>query len=102
MHTEDTARSNGLTCRSFARIASVGVASAVLFMRSIPALASEGGKQRVFVDSLDRSVTVATIIENVTPVGVHAQTLMTTLCPEGLVSLEKRRFRCCGLRRSGN
>lgn len=87
MHIENTARSNELTRRSFVRIASVGAASAALFTLPTPALADEIGNQRTFVDSLGRSVTVAAVIENVTPVGVHAQTLMTTLCPEGLVSL---------------
>lgn len=81
------AETKALTRRTFAKIASVGIMSIALPSFPRTAIAQEGSGQRQFIDSLNRSVSVANVIESVTPIGIHAQTLMTTLCPEGLASL---------------
>ncbi len=78
--------SQELSRRSFLRIAFTGAATIIV----VPSHAyASPSSPRTFTDSLGRSINVEGVIEKITPLGVHAQTLLTTLYPNGLVSIAK-------------
>ena len=70
--------------RGLLGLAAAGAAGAVGLVRPGEALAAGS---REFVDDLGRRVSLPRRVRDVVPAGVPAQTLMTTLCPEGLATL---------------
>lgn len=71
--------------RRFIHVASVGALGALA--AGFPAEALAASNTRTFTDSLGRKVSIAGMIESVTPLGNVAQAMMCTLCPEELASL---------------
>lgn len=72
--------------RSFLSLLAGGTAGLVLNSKS-KSYASEN--TQAFKDSLGREINVPSIIEGVVPLGLPAQILVTTLCPDKLASLAK-------------
>jgi iron complex transport system substrate-binding protein len=77
-----------LSRRKFLSFLSATAFGAGVLLRPEQALAQEGrGGSTVFCDDLGRNVRIPNTISSVTPTGIHAQTLLTELCPEKIASL---------------
>ena len=75
-----------LSRRGFISAVAAGTAS-VLHLTTKKSFA--GQSQKKFTDSLNRNVIISSIIEGIVPLGLPAQILITTLCPDKLATLAK-------------